>query len=307
MIIRKLINGVCHPWKIVSHPYVRKYENWMPDDIYLKCLYRTFMGEKLNLKSPVKYNEKLQWLKLNERLPVYSEMVDKYTAKKYVAEKIGEEYVIPTYGVWDFFEDINFDELPNSFVLKCTHDSAGIAICKNKSNFDITSVEKKISNCLSRNFYYSGREWPYKNVKPRIIAEKYMEDDSLHELRDYKFMTFNGKPKIMHLVSNRQNTTEETYGDFFDMDFCHLDLTMGHPNAPKLPDLPCNFEKMKEFATILAEGTIHLRVDFYEVNGKLFFGELTFYQDSGFANIKPEKWNKVLGEWITLPMEISSI
>ena len=130
-----------------------------------------------------------------------------------------------------------------------------------------------------------------------------MEDHTLHELRDYKFFTFNGVPKVMHLVSNRQNVDEETYGDFFDMDFYHLDLTMGHPNAPECPEMPKNFEKMKEYATILAEGTIHLRVDFYEVDGNLYFGELTFYQDSGFTNIQPLQWNKVLGDWIVLPKE----
>ena len=300
MKIKKLLKGFAQPWKIIAHPYLRRYENWMPDAIYLKCLYRTLTGEKLDLRFPDKYNAKLQWLKLRNRQSIQIEMVDKYEAKRVVAKKIGEEHIIKTYGVWNSFEDINFDLLPNSFVLKCTHDSAGLVICKNKSEFDIDAARKKITKCLNRNFYYSGREWPYKHIKPRILAEEYMEDRTLHELRDYKIFTFNGVPKIMHIVSNRQNTNEETYGDFFDMDYKHLDLTMGHPNAPCCPEKPRNFEKMKEVAAILAEGTIHLRVDFYEVDGCLYFGELTFYQDSGFADIKPEKWNRILGDWINL-------
>ena len=300
MIINKIVNGIINPWKIIAYPSIRKYMNWLPDSIYLKCFYRTLIGEKLNLKTPKSFNEKLQWLKIYDRKLVYSRMVDKYYAKEYVTKKIGKEYIIETYGMWDQFEDINFQSLPNSFVLKCTHDSAGLVICHNKSEFNLEEARKKITKCCSRNFFYSGREWPYKNIKPRIIAEAYMEDSVLHELRDYKFFTFNGVPKIMHIVSNRQNVNEETYGDFFDMDFSHLDLTMGHPNAPICPIKPQNFEKMKEFAQILAEGTVHLRVDFYEVDGHLYFGELTFYQDSGFADIKPEEWNDILGDWIDI-------
>jgi hypothetical protein len=261
------------------------------------------MNKKLNLKSPKSFNEKLQWLKIHDRHPIYMDMVDKYTAKEFVAKRIGKEHIIETYGVWNRFEDIDFDSLPNQFVLKCTHDSAGYVICKNKDEFDFNYARKKITKCLKRNFYYVGREWPYKGLKPRVIAEKYMEDHTLHELRDYKIFTFNGVPRIMHLVSNRQNAAEETYGDFFDMDYKHIDLTMGHPNAPCCPEKPQNFEKMKEFTAILAEGTIHLRVDFYEVDGQLYFGELTFYQDSGISPIEPKEWDGILGEWIDIPKQ----
>ena len=291
------------PWKIISSRRLPWLSALFSDTFYLKCFYRSVFDKKLDLNSPDGFNEKLQWLKIHDRHPVYLDMVDKYIAKQFVAKRIGERHIIKTYGVWDRFEDIDFDSLPNSFVLKCTHDSAGYVICRNKDEFDFDGARRKITKCLKRNFYYVGREWPYKELKPRVIAEEYMEDHTLHELRDYKFFTFNGVPKVMHLVSNRQNVDEETYGDFFDMDFCHLDLTMGHPNAPECPKMPKNFEKMKEYATILAEGTIHLRVDFYEVDGNLYFGELTFYQDSGFTNIQPLQWNKVLGDWIVLPKE----
>lgn len=272
----------------------------LPDSFYLKLLYFRNKGCKLNLRSPDNFNEKLQWLKLHERKNRYSQMVDKYAAKKYIAEQVGEEYIIPTYGVWDSFSDIDFTQLPDQFVLKCTHDSAGLVICRNKKTLDYQTSRMKLESCLKRNFYYNGREWPYKNVRPRIIAEKYMEDTKLHELRDYKFFTFGGVPRIVHIVSNRQNANEETYGDFFDMEYNHLDLTMGHNNAPVLPEKPKNFEKMKEFASKLSEDTKHLRVDFYEVDGQLYFGELTFFQDSGFADIQPPEWNDILGSWISL-------
>ena len=288
------------PWRIIASTKLQKYMKWVPDRMYLKCLYRASLNEKLNLRDPQNYNAKLQWLKIHDHEPSHTEMVDKYAAKKYVADKIGEEYIIKTLGVWDSFEDINFDALPERFVLKCTHDSAGLAICRDKKSFDMAKAKAKLSKCLKRNFYYSGREWPYKNVKPRIIAEEYMEDTTLQELRDYKFFTFKGVPKVMHLVSNRQNQNEETFGDFFDMEFNHLDLTMGHNNAPVEPEKPRNFELMIKFAEILSNDTAHLRVDFYEVNGHLYFGELTFYQDSGFADILPTQWNDVLGSWIEI-------
>lgn len=295
-----ILEALRKPWKIVSSRKIPFLSNLLPDSVYLKCFYRSAFDKKLDLNAPHNFNEKLQWLKLYDRHFVYIDMVDKYVAKEFVAKRIGHKHIIKTYGIWDSFDDIDFDLLPDSFVLKCTHDSAGYVICRNKLKFDMDAARKKITKCLKRNFYYVGREWPYKNIKPCVIAEQFMEDATLRELRDYKFFTFNGVPKVMHIVSNRQNPCEETYGDFFDMDYNHLDLTMGHPNAPACPEKPKNFDKMKEFASILSEGTIHLRVDFYEVDGQLYFGELTFYQDSGVADIRPERWNTILGDWIDL-------
>lgn len=294
------MRAIKEPWRILSHRKL-KWVTWLvPDSWYLKSYYRSFFNKKLDLANPTSYNEKLQWLKIHDRKAVYTEMVDKLAAKDYVAERIGEQYIIPVLQTGEKFEDINFDLLPDQFVIKCNHDSAGLAICTDKKTFDREAARQKITRCMKRNFYYSGREWGYKNIKPRIIVEKYMEDHTLHELRDYKFFTFGGVPKIVHIVSNRQNKDEETYGDFFDMDYGHLDLTMGHNNAPVPPVKPKNFEKMKEFAAKLSEGTRHLRVDFYEVDGQLYFGELTFFQDSGFADIQPPEWNDVLGSWIDL-------
>ena len=300
MVLRKIKNVILQPWRIVTSPATKWICPLMPSRLYLKCMYRSLMCEKLDLKSPDTYTEKLQWLKLYGFKPEYTALVDKYEVKKHVAATVGEQYVIKTYGVWDRFEDIDFDSLPERFVLKCTHDSAGYVICTDKSSFDKAAAKTKLNACLGRNFYYSGRERPYKDVCPRIIAEQYMEDSRLEELRDYKFFAFDGIPKVMHLVSNRQNADEETYGDFYDMEFKHLDLTMGHSNAPVPPEKPVCFDKMVELAKALSQGMPHVRVDFYEVDGKVYFGELTFYQDSGFCDIAPEGWNERLGSWINL-------
>lgn len=296
----KLLNYIRQPWRVLIHPKLPIFSHNLSDERYLKWMYCAFMGKKLNLKNPISFNEKLQWLKIHDREEVYTDMVDKLVTKVYVGKRIGAEYIIPSLQVCEKFDDIDFAALPEQFVIKCNHDSAGLSICTDKQTFDQEAARQKITRCLKRNFFYSGREWPYKNVKPQILVEKYMEDKALGELRDYKFFTFEGVPKVVHIVSNRQNRDEETYGDFFDMDYNHLELTMGHNNAPVPPEKPKNFEKMKEFAAKLSEGTRHLRVDFYEVDGKLYFGELTFYQDSGFADIQPPEWNDVLGSWISL-------
>ena len=220
--------------------------SFMPDDIYLKLMYRIRMGKKLNLDNPQTFNEKLQWLKLYDRKDIYTKMVDKYEVKRYVAEKIGEEYVIPTLGVWERFDDIDFDKLPNRFVLKCTHDSGGLIICRDKKTLDLSKARKKIEQSLKTNFYWVGREWPYKNVKPRIIAEKYMEDETDHELRDYKFFAFDGVAKALFIATDRGNESVDSKFDFFDAEFRHLDFTKGHPNAKVPPHKPEKFQEMKK-------------------------------------------------------------
>ena len=273
----------------------------IPDKLYLKLYYFAKFKKPLNLKNPRSYNEKLQWLKLYDRNPAYTQIVDKYAVKDYVAKQIGQEYVIPTLGVWDRVEDIDFDSLPERFVLKCTHDSGGLVICKDKSQLDIAQAKKKLSKSLKNNFYYIGREWPYKNVKPRIIAEAYMEDDKTGELRDYKFYCFGGEPKVMLLASDRQTEGEESKFDFYDMDFQHLDFRRGHPNSDKPVAKPETFDAMRKLAEQLSQGFPHVRVDLYEVNGKNYFGELTFYPGNGMTRFEPEKWDYKMGRWIKLP------
>ena len=271
----------------------------IPDKIYLKIKFYKIFKRKLDLSNPKTFNEKLQWLKLYDRKDIYTTMVDKYEVKKYVASIIGEEYIIPTINVYNKFDDIDFSKLPNQFVIKCTHDSGGVVIVKDKSKLEISSAKEKINKSLRHNFYYDGREWPYKNVKPRIIVEKYMIDESGYELKDYKFFCFDGKVKLMFIATDR-NANTETCFDFYDEKFHHLPFTNGHPNSKKSIKKPKNFDEMKKLAEILSKNIPQIRVDFYNINGKIYFGELTFYHWSGFMPFKPEEWDYKLGEMINI-------
>lgn len=272
----------------------------IPADAFLKRMYKITMGRDLNLENPVYYTEKLQWLKLYDHRAEYTTMVDKYEVKKYVADRIGEQYVIPLLGVWDRVDDIDFESLPERFVLKTTHDSGAIVICKDKYTFDVKAAKKKLDHYLKRRYYDCNREWPYKNVKPRVIAEVYMEDSKYKELRDYKFFTFGGVPQVLYIAQGR-GKGEPTVADFFDMNFNHLPFTIDHDMADTPPDKPECFEEMKRLAAILSEGTPQLRVDFYEVDGRVYFGEMTFFHCSGNEAFHPEEWDKIFGDWVVLP------
>lgn len=283
------------------------FYNRMSDEAFLKKRFRLYMESELNLNNPSTYSEKLQWLKLNDRNPEYTQMVDKYLAKQWVAQRIGEEYIIPTLGVWNSFDEIDFDSLPNQFVLKCTHDSGSLVICLDKNKFDKKRAKKKLERYLNHNYYYESREWPYKNVVPRIIAEEYKVDSSSRELRDYKFFTFNGTAKLLMIASDRQAENVETKFDFFDMNFDHLDFRNGHPNSEgTLPAKPLNFENMRRLSEEVSKGIPSLRVDFYEVDGKIFFGEMTFFHWGGMKPFDPEEWDQKLGDWIQLPPSSST-
>ena len=275
----------------------------LPDGTYLRLRYLIAFRKPLHLKNPRTFNEKLQWLKLYDRNPEYTRMVDKFEAKKYVAERIGEEYIVPTLGVWDRFDEIDFDALPDQFVLKCTHDSGGLVICKDKKSLDLDAAREKITACLKENYYWDYREWPYKNVKPRIIAEPYLRDDETGELRDYKFYTFGGEVKALLIISRRD--TPDAGGDYFDAEFHHLDMQWGYKHAKALPSPPKSMEEMIRLAQLLSKSTPELRVDFYEINGKPFFGEMTFFDGGGFEKIVPEKWDRIFGDWVILPQKRS--
>lgn len=302
MKIKRYLNAL---YKFITNKYYRFlilsgqgfYDN-MDDEAYLKRKYKACMGKEIHLDSPQTFNEKLQWLKLHDRKPEYTTMVDKYAVKMYVADIIGEKYIIPTLGVWNHFDEIDFDKLPNQFVLKCTHDSGGIVICKDKNKLDLKSAKKKIEKSLKQNYYWSGREWPYKDVKPRIIAEEYMIDESGYELKDYKFFCFNGEPKMMFIATDRGSDTKF---DFYDMEFNHLPFTNGHPNANKQIKKPKNYSTMLALSAKLSFGIPHVRVDFYNINGKIYFGELTFFHWSGLVPFEPEEWDYKLGSWLKLP------
>lgn len=295
--LRKLLDN---PLSIIPSLGHRGWFNWMNDEAYLKMLYRVKMKESLDLEHPQTYNQKLQWLKLYDRKPEYTQMVDKYEAKKYVARIIGEEHIIPTLGVWERFEDIDFDKLPNQFVLKCTHDSGGLVICKDKVQLNKEKARTLITSCLKNNYFWGLREWQYKNVRPRIIAEQYMEDES-GELKDYKFFCFDGEAKAMFIATDRSNPNEETKFDFYDMDFKHLPFTNGHPNATKSIKKPRGFDEMKILAAELSKGIPHVRVDLYDINGHIYFGEMTFSHWSGFVPFVPAEWDTTFGSWIKLP------
>lgn len=273
----------------------------MNDEEYLKKLFKCHMKRELNLDNPQTFNEKLQWLKLYDRKPEYTTMVDKYAVKRYVADIIGEEYIIPTLGVWNHFDEIDFDKLPNQFVLKCTHDSGGIVICTDKSNLDLKAAKKKIEKCLRRNYYWSSREWPYKNVKPRIIAEKYMSDEGKEELSDYKVLCFNGEPKIVEVHKGRFNGqhTQDCYDEFWNKtDIEQHDLPKSNDIMPK----PAFLEEMLHLSKLLSKDLIHVRVDWYFTNNRLYFGELTFFDGSGY-NLFCGNADELLGSWIKLPIK----
>lgn len=299
--LKKWMNN---PWKIGISFARRGWLNALPDKQYLSILYRANFKKRIDWKNPKTFNEKLQWLKLYDRKPIYCEMVDKYAAKQFVAEKIGSEYVVPALaGPWDNFDEIDFDALPDRFVLKTTHDSGGVFICKDKKTMDYAAAKTLMQKHLRRNYYLTHREWPYKNVKPRIFAEEYLSGAD-KDLKDYKFFCFNGVPKLMFIASERQSENNETKFDFFDMEFNHLPIINGHPNAKKAPARPEHFEQMKQLSSVLSQGVPHVRVDFYECDGRLYFGELTFSHWGGFVPFEPSQWDDILGSWIELPERI---
>lgn len=276
-----------------------------PDKLFLKIKYYIIIRKRLDLKNPVSFNEKLQWLKLYDRKPEYTGMVDKNEAKKYVAKIIGEEYIIPTLGVYDSVQEIDFEKLPKQFVLKCTHDSGGVVICNNRKTFDITAAKIKLEKHLKRNPYYRTREWPYKNVKPRIIVEKYMSDVNDQDLLDYKILLFGGKVKSV-LVCSQRNKGANLKVDFFDENWEHLPFERLYKNSGIPIAKPKKFAEMKELAVKLSDdiNAPFIRLDFYEVNRKIYFGEITFSPGGGWEKFSPEQWDWKFGSWITLPSEI---
>lgn len=275
--------------------------HWMSDKSFLKLRYKYLVGKRLNLKNPRTFNEKLQWLKLYDRNPEYCKLVDKYEVKKIISDTIGEEYVIPTLGVWDHFEDIDFNSLPDRFALKCTHDSGSVVLCHDKNTFDIEAARKKITAKLKVNPFWHGREWPYKDLNPRIIAEQYMRCENGEELIDYKFFCFGGEPEFVYVSQGLSNHAAASLS-YLWMDWTRAPFYRGDfPQFDKLPDKPKTYDKMVELAKILSKDCPFARVDFYEINGKLYFGEITFYPGSGFTVYSPDGWDEKIGEWLNLP------
>ena len=278
----------------------RKLSRLIPDRIYLQIVYFKHFRRFINFNNPKTFNEKIQWLKLNYRNEEYTKLVDKYRVKQYITKLIGEEYVIPTLGVWNNVDDIDFKSLPEKFVLKCNNDSGGIVICKNKKDFDEAKAKSFLKERLKNNGYWYGREWPYKNVKPCIIAEKYMEDSISKDIKDYKFFCFNGSMEFFDIdidrfIEHRANYYDRN-GNFFP-----FGKTYCPPDYTKKIEMPKNLDKMIELAETISHNTVLSRIDFYEIDGQVYFGEITFYPGSGFSPFTDEKWDYKLGDMIDLP------
>ena len=270
---------------------------FIPTKPYLKMVYKIKTGKKLNLKNPVGFNEKLNWLKVNDIHPEYTDYVDKIKVREIIKEKLGEDMCFPLLGQWERYEDIDFDSLPDQFVLKCNHDSGSVKIIKDKSAIDHKEFAKFFKGRLKINPYIIGREYPYKKVRPMIMAERFMVPDGAHDIEDYKFFCFNGKPEIMFIATNR---SMDVKFDFFDMDFKHLDIENIHPQSGKTIEKPALFAQMKEFASKLSEGMKFVRIDLYEIEGKIYFGEFTFFHGGGFWLFKPDEWERKLGDMINI-------
>ena len=297
--ITKKTKQICNnPYKIIYLPGISRMCTLLGDAKYIKLMFRALTGSKLNLNNPTTFNEKLQWLKLYDRRSIYTEMVDKFKVKRFVANIIGEDYIIPTLGVWDKFDEIDLSKLPDRFVLKTTHDSGGIVICRNKSNFDTKIAKKKINRSLRRNYYFSGREWPYKGVQPRIIAEKYMADKS-EGLNDYKVYNFNGEPRLIQVDFDRFSNHKR---NIYTTKWEYVPVEIEYPTDPNhVIEKPAVLEEMLELSRKLARDIPFLRTDFYIVKGKIYFGELTLYHGNGTEHIVPNSFNVEMGEWLELP------
>lgn len=302
MILLRKVNTLIHnPWTLGQRIVECTWWLWS-DTFYLKLYYFFNMKKLLSLKNPKTFNEKLQWLKLYDRNPLYTTLVDKYEVKKYVAGMIGEKHVAKVLGKWDSPEEVSFDNLPDRFVLKTTHGGGnnGVIIIKDKNSADINIIRKNLKEAMKRDIYKLSKEWPYKNVKRIIIAEEYLEDTKTGELRDYKFLCFNGVVRALYVATERQ-TREEPYFNFFDENYNSLEFTNGHPRADIPPTKPAMFEQMKAIAETLSKGLPHVRVDLYQADETIYFGEFTFYHMGGFFPFEPTSWDDIFGSWLQLP------
>jgi len=281
-----------------NHDWLDCYAPMMSDELYLRIFWFWRNGNEIDLEHPHTFNEKIQWLKLNDRNPEYVRMTDKYEVKEYVAEKIGEQYVIPTIGIYDTYDEIDFAKLPSQFVMKCTHDSGGIEICKDKSIFDFGRSRQHIEKCLSYNYFYYEREYSYKEIKPRIIIEEYMSDCTGSELKDYKIFCFNGEPQIIEVDIDRStNHRRNLYTTEWEL----LDLSICYPKAPEIQiEKPDCIKELLDAARKLSEGIPHVRTDFYVIDNRIYFGEMTFYHGGGYEKFTPDEWNRKLGDYITV-------
>ena len=294
----RVLNLFKHPSNMLTALDHYGFLKWMSDRSYLRLKSRLVFGKAFDLNAPKTFNEKLNWLKLNDRNPLYTSMADKYKVKDIVSQMgLPELKVAKCYGVWSDFDEIDFDSMPEQFVLKATHDSSGATVCRKKEAFEKGKARKKFKRFLSLNNYWGSREWIYKDIPPRIIAEEYLDNGTGHELTDYKFWCFNGEPRIMYVT----NKGTEIYENFYDMEFNAVPIGHGFPRRSPEYECPAEFQQMKEYAAELSKGIPFVRIDFFDINGKIYFGEFTFYDWAGMRPFIPRDWDCKLGEWIKLP------
>lgn len=275
---------------------------FLPDVPYLKLMYRLRTGKKLNLENPKGFNEKLNWLKLNDKHVEYGRLVDKLAVREIVEDKLGPEYLFPLLGSWARYEDIDWENLPEKFVLKCSHDSGSTRIIKSKTSLsasDYADLKTHFTKRINQSPFFSGREYPYKYAKPMILAEQFMEADRDEEIKDYKFLCFDGVPKLLFIVSDRHDLQKHRE-DYYDMEGNYIPITWGYKLSDSPAELPVNFEEMKQISAKLSEGIKHVRIDLYEIKGKVYFGEYTFFTGGGFLCLDDDAWERKLGDWIKL-------
>ena len=298
-MFKKIKRYIHSPYYALGYDLIKKHPSLMSDKYYLSVLWKMVMGYEIDWKHPRTFNEKLQWLKLYDRKPVYTTMVDKYRVKQWVADKIGKGFIIPTLAVYHSVEDIVLDDLPNQFVLKCNHDSGSIVICKDKSSFDLCKARQTLGKALEKNFYWEAREWPYKNVEPCVFAEEFIENKSDVDLHDYKVLCFEGEPKLIEFHSGRNTSSQ--HQEFYDPQWELTSISQGGPYKAinqRFPKPGC-LEEMLSFSRLLSQGTHHVRVDWYVLeNDVLKFGELTFFDGGGFEAFEDSLNDYLLGSWI---------
>ena len=297
-LFRLLRDGSSFGWVMKDKLAKARIFRILPDNVMLSAQYYCVFGKRINLNNPVTFNEKLQWLKLYDRNPLYQILVDKLAVKQWVSDKIGVEYIVKTYATWDSVDAIDLDILPDKFVLKTNHDSGGVAICRDKSVFDFEGAKKKLNVHMKSNLFWHAREWPYKSVKPCVFAEEYLEPNEAKGLIDYKFMCFNGSCRCAFTCTGRADGNLRV--DFFDNDWTHMPFTRHYPNADIPPERPRNLRQMQSAAETLSQDIPFVRVDFYEVGESVYFGEMTFYPGAGFEEFNPSEWDERLGSWMDL-------
>jgi hypothetical protein len=301
-VFKKLKRYIQDPYYALGNDMIKKCPHLMSDKFYLSVLWKMLKGYELDWKHPKTFNEKLQWLKLYDRNPLYTTLVDKYRVKQWVADKIGERYIVPTLAVYNSVDEIDLDKLPDQFVLKCNHDSGSVVICRNKATFDLEAAKRKLGAALKKNFYWEAREWPYKHVKPCVFAENLLVDPkNSDELLDYKVFTLGGQPKIIQVDFDRFKCHRR---NLYDTSWNYVEAQNHYPSQPdRVLDKPIVLDEMLDICRRLCENIKQVRVDFYVVEDRIYFGELTFFHAGGFIDFEPIEFAIQMGNWIKLPTD----